>query len=231
MVSEFWVYFFMALFSVPGSEKCETRPEICPDVYDPVCGVYPCYGDEYCTKTFSNGCYACGDEDVIAYRPGDCASPGGPHQNNPGNVNDFVDEPICKFFLVDDGGIRTEDLKNNRDVEHFPLFFYIPGKCEDMDKTVCPDSDRERLCSSRYDPVCGYYYNTNEGRIYPVDIGGITRQNACVACNDVNVGFYVKGPCEGSSPPPSDKGSTKATKTNTKKASARVYKSRRTKSG
>lgn len=228
MITDVWLYFFVALFSVPGSEICEDHSQICPEIYNPVCGSYPCYADEYCTKTYPNSCFACSDKKVIAYRPGDCASPGGPHQTNPGNTNDFVDEPICKFFLVDDRGVRTEDLENNENVDHMPIFFYIPGKCKNMNDHVCQESDREKICSTTSDQVCAYNYFTNNGKIYPAKVSSVTKENACLACKDPSISFYVEGACEGSDPP-GNSGSKKATKSNTTKTKKFISKSRKTK--
>jgi len=219
----------MALFSVPGSEKCETRPDICTEEYNPVCATYPCYGDEYCTKTYSNGCFACGDKKVIAYRPGDCSSPGGPHQNNPGNKNDFVDEPICKFFLADDYGVRFETLENNAHVEHMPMYCYIPGKCKNKDDNVCTAADRKKSCSSKSEPVCAYNYFTNNGKKYPAEITSKTMKNSCLACKDTSIDFWVKGACDGASNPPSS--GNKASKTNTTKRKSYSSKSKIIKSG
>ena len=46
--------------------KCqEPRPEVCPLIYQPVCG-------KPINKTFSNGCFACMDESVKYFVEGEC---------------------------------------------------------------------------------------------------------------------------------------------------------------
>ena len=48
---------------------CKTpRPEVCTMEYDPVCGERA----DNSQKTYSNGCRACSDQDVIRYRKGEC---------------------------------------------------------------------------------------------------------------------------------------------------------------
>ena len=61
----------------PSLEKfeCLERSDVCIEIYDPVCGwfsddvqcvTYPC------AVTFSNSCFACGDETVEYWTPGEC---------------------------------------------------------------------------------------------------------------------------------------------------------------
>ena len=53
----------------PQSTKCtEPRPEMCTMDYNPVCG----HLTDGSFKTFSNGCNACSDSNVISYIPGEC---------------------------------------------------------------------------------------------------------------------------------------------------------------
>ncbi len=46
----------------------DPRPEICTMDYRPVCG----YRSDQVPKTYSNGCSACSDTDVIGYQEGQC---------------------------------------------------------------------------------------------------------------------------------------------------------------
>ncbi len=49
-------------------------------------------------------------------------------------------------------------------------------------KTYCTEEDRaNEFCVFLYDPVC-----SDTGKTYP---------NNCIACNDLNVSYYVKGEC------------------------------------
>ncbi len=225
MILDPWLYFFMALFSVPGSHLCQQRSSVCTEEYNPVCATFPCYGFDYCTKTYANPCIACQDTKVIAYRPGDCRIPGGPHQNFPGNVNDFDDSPICSFYLVDDRGVFTEDYEDNSEADNIPMFFYIPGKCKNIDRTVCTASDRNEVCTAENKPVCAYDYDTNGGKKFPAKISFSTKSNACQACNDRSVDFYVKGACKTTPAPP--KTTVKVSKKKTSSSSKSSSKSKK----
>ena len=49
--------------------KCtDPRPQVCTANYVPVCGVR----SDQTTKTYSNGCSACSDPDVVGHNPGAC---------------------------------------------------------------------------------------------------------------------------------------------------------------
>jgi len=47
----------------------DPRPQMCTMDYRPVCGELK----DGSFKTFSNGCMACADLDVVGYRDGECA--------------------------------------------------------------------------------------------------------------------------------------------------------------
>lgn len=53
----------------PEQVCMEPRPQMCTMQYDPVCARH---GDGR-LETFSNGCNACADVTVVAWRPGACA--------------------------------------------------------------------------------------------------------------------------------------------------------------
>lgn len=57
----------------------DNRPEVCTQIYQPVCGLVdtgircittPCPSAEY--KTFGNACTACSDKNVTGYSGGEC---------------------------------------------------------------------------------------------------------------------------------------------------------------
>lgn len=51
------------------TETCtDPRPEICTQQYDPVCGML----DDGSRKTYSTGCTACSDHNVVGWDPGEC---------------------------------------------------------------------------------------------------------------------------------------------------------------
>jgi hypothetical protein len=46
----------------------EPRPEVCTLDYNPVCG----YKSDGTSKTYSNGCSACSEKEVIGYKNEEC---------------------------------------------------------------------------------------------------------------------------------------------------------------
>jgi cytochrome c5 len=53
----------------PRFTSCpEPRPQICPQVYNPVCGATVDGG----RRTFGNSCAACAEKDVRGHSPGVC---------------------------------------------------------------------------------------------------------------------------------------------------------------
>ena len=46
----------------------EPRPEVCTREYDPVCG----YKSDRESKTYSNGCSACAEKEIIGFTNGEC---------------------------------------------------------------------------------------------------------------------------------------------------------------
>ena len=46
----------------------EPRQEVCTREYDPVCG----YKSDGESKTYSNGCSACAEKEIIGYNNGEC---------------------------------------------------------------------------------------------------------------------------------------------------------------
>jgi hypothetical protein len=53
----------------PGFENCpEQRPEMCAQVYSPVCGEL----NDGSRTTFSNGCTACAGKEVVGFHIGEC---------------------------------------------------------------------------------------------------------------------------------------------------------------
>jgi cytochrome c5 len=53
----------------PTTQCTEPRPQMCPQVYNPVCGV----AADASKKTYGNGCSACADKAVVGHTPGPCS--------------------------------------------------------------------------------------------------------------------------------------------------------------
>ena len=54
---------------IPGLSLCtDPRPEVCTQNYAPVCGVH----EDGSRRTYSNGCMACSNAEVVGSLPGAC---------------------------------------------------------------------------------------------------------------------------------------------------------------
>lgn len=54
----------------PAPTQCtEPRPQMCPQIYQPVCGI----AADATKKTFGNGCSACADKAISGHTPGPCS--------------------------------------------------------------------------------------------------------------------------------------------------------------
>lgn len=73
----------LILYAVPYFTSCDTssdnaitletmcpepRPEVCTLDYNPVCG----YKSDKASKTYSNGCSACSEKEIVGYKNGEC---------------------------------------------------------------------------------------------------------------------------------------------------------------
>ena len=55
--------------TVPADKFCsEPRPEMCMELYQPVCG----FTKDGTSKTYGNSCHACANQAVVRYTPGEC---------------------------------------------------------------------------------------------------------------------------------------------------------------
>ncbi|HUO94395.1 MAG TPA: hypothetical protein VMU22_15825 [Rhizomicrobium sp.] len=59
--------------TVPGGKFCAgPRPEMCMEIYQPVCG----FRQDGSSHTYSNSCHACAKAEVVRYEPGECKDAG-----------------------------------------------------------------------------------------------------------------------------------------------------------
>ena len=55
--------------TVPAENLCtEPRPEMCMELYQPVCG----FTKDGASHTYPNSCHACAKPEVVRYTPGEC---------------------------------------------------------------------------------------------------------------------------------------------------------------
>jgi len=144
------------------------RPQICPDIYLPVCASYPrtCFTLP-CPQVleFPSDCVACSDPIVTSYRPGPCEE-----------VVFYIgeEEVIFEEFLLGE----EEYLLGGEEEQGFDNTYVTVG---------CPQM-RPALCAEIFDPVC-----VTECVSGPCLY---TSPSACNACADVNVLGYTPQSCE-----------------------------------
>lgn len=181
--------------------------DICPAVYDPVCG-----SDG---ETYGNPCEAC-SAGLISYKPGACGgdpAPGDPTPDVPegavpdgaeGCPEEFLNADVCYELFQpvcgSDGETYGNDCFACRE-EGVDWFFM--GACEDLRSRITECTEpRPEACTREYMPVCAERDTGVRCIAPPCDEATewATYSNGCTACADADVYRYRDGACEESAP-------------------------------
>lgn len=181
----------------------QNRPEVCTDVYFPVCAFVTDCIDGICTKTISNACEACADPTVVAYGNYICEEKKAvcDPENKP-EFCTYIYDPVCSISLDCFGQGNTacyRTLGNScAACIDDKVDYHLPGecpvsetsdKCELAGKIYCDPNIRNDMCLEIYMPVCAFKTDCNE------EVCSKTFGNGCDACRDQTVEYYVDGEC------------------------------------
>jgi len=150
------------------SDQFPTRPEACPEVFEPVCADYPnicaappCPGQ---VKDFPSPCAACQDSNVQSYVIGECPDDGISNEEELNWESEGEEECWTQEDLL-------EWLKEYADIN----------------KIYCDvNPDIVVNCDNTYQPVCGYYEDSEIGTNFP---------NGCFACYQGMARYFLMGEC------------------------------------
>jgi len=171
------------------------RPEACTKEYVPVCGyVRRCAGGN-CTATFGNSCSACSHAAIEGYVNGTCEDVRAicDPKNRP-EICTAIYTATCAVAANCHGVHCFENTSSSCVACSMKRVAYsLPGVCPGPDESglreFCDDSNRPEICTADYNPVCAHQSNC-VGR----DCWG-TAGNACSACANENIDFYIPGEC------------------------------------
>jgi len=189
LYKQFFIGFFLFLSLAIEKSQCQDkiacsssdRAQICFQWSEQVCGhILGCTGDtSACSKTFDNECIACSDPTIESFTNSACAStPTETTEENIINGNLEVAEEVSILTSP-----PTEICVS--------LVHFVEVNGEYVSATDCCGL-RGSICTGDFSPVCAYFTSC------PSQDGCFeTRSNSCDACNDVNINYYVPGPCSG----------------------------------
>ena len=171
------------------------RPEVCTLEYAPVCGyIHECEGGA-CTATFGNGCEACSLDYVEGYVNGTCedAQTACNPDNRPQECAEYY-TATCAVAGNCQGNNCWKDVANDCFACRLEdVAYWLPGLCpkaeNNEERVSCYVAPRPEVCTADYDPVCAHTEDCFG------DLCWRTTGNACEACVDRSVDFYVPGEC------------------------------------
>ena len=130
--------FIIAQDAAPVNCDANNRPEVCPFIFEPVCGwtgiqclVAPC---PEAHRDFGNGCEACSNQDILWYTPGECPDDGLGDAESTAEEGSAEEECVWEEANLPDGAIECD---------------IPPGVAI--------------LCTADYTPVCAFPGGTTAG--------------------------------------------------------------------
>ena len=192
-------------------------PQVCPQVWDPVCAhIRGCEGNS-CYGTIGNGCIACGSEGKYDYFvqgecSGDCSEEYQNEEESSGTdeircelvdipeVCPLIYDPVCAHLRDCEGDSCYETVGNGCQAcgSEGKYDSFVSGECPEVvpetDLILCELVDIPEVCPLIYDPVCAYIRDCEGGSCYE------TVGNGCQACGSEGKYYsYVPGECAGGS--------------------------------
>jgi hypothetical protein len=163
------------------------------EAFQPVCGIRKGCKRGDCTQTYYNECYVCKWKNYPWYYDGVCRDEREYcRRPRPKSCSGKRTDYKCAFWKDEYGKIVFTTVKNSCEACRDPdVDYYIDGACGPMKDNAkyCLPSKRTQSCTYTYKPVCAYYRDEYG------DITYETYNNACSACKNYDVLYYLPGEC------------------------------------